>query len=79
MLDTLLAATYRQAGIQSLLTTNQSDSCFLASLRASLPGGPAQYREYVGSTFGVVGRLRGEAPRVRRSAEEFGMVSPEIP
>ncbi len=25
LLDTLLAATYRQAGIQSLLTTNQSD------------------------------------------------------
>jgi hypothetical protein len=25
LLDTLLAATYRQAGIQSLLTTNQVD------------------------------------------------------
>src|SRR5205807_8409245 len=25
LLDTLLAATYRQAGIQSLLTTNQAD------------------------------------------------------
>jgi predicted nucleic acid-binding protein len=44
LLDTLLAATYRQAGIQSLLTTNQADfqvfgvfTCIAPSAKATNP------------------------------------------
>ena len=39
LLDTLLAATYRQAGIQSLLTTNQSDFLIFGVLTRVTPGG----------------------------------------
>src|SRR5947209_20611156 len=37
LLDTLLAATYRQAGIQSLLTTNPADFTVLGSLTCITP------------------------------------------
>ncbi len=39
LLDTLLAATYRQAGIQSLLTTNQSDFLVFGVFTCIAPGG----------------------------------------
>jgi predicted nucleic acid-binding protein len=38
LLDTLLAATYRQAGIQSLLTTNQSDFLIFGVFACIAPG-----------------------------------------
>jgi predicted nucleic acid-binding protein len=38
LLDTLLAATYRQAGIQSLLTTNQSDFLIFGVFTCVAPG-----------------------------------------
>ncbi len=37
LLDTLLAATYRQAGIQSLLTTNQADFLVFGVFTCMLP------------------------------------------
>ena len=37
LLDTLLAATYRQAGIQSLLTTNQADFLVFGVFTCILP------------------------------------------
>src|SRR6266436_4384403 len=37
LLDTLLAATYRQAGIQSLLTTNQADFLVFGAFTCILP------------------------------------------
>ena len=39
LLDTLLAATYQQAGIQSLLTTNQSDFLVFGVFTCVAPGG----------------------------------------
>jgi hypothetical protein len=39
LLDTLLAATYREAGIQSLLTTNQSDFQIFGVFTCIAPGG----------------------------------------
>lgn len=39
LLDTLLAATYRQAGIQSVLTTNQSDFQVFGVFHCITPGG----------------------------------------
>ena len=39
LLDTLLAATYRQAGIQSLLTTNQSDFLVFGVFNCISPSG----------------------------------------
>ena len=39
LLDTLLAATYREAGIQSLLTTNQSDFLVFGVFTCIVPGG----------------------------------------
>jgi predicted nucleic acid-binding protein len=41
LLDTLLAATYRQAGIQSLLTTNQSDFLIFGVFTCIEPRGSA--------------------------------------
>lgn len=41
LLDTLLAATYRQAGIDSLLTTNPVDFAVFGAFRCITPGGPA--------------------------------------
>ena len=41
LLDTLLAATYRQAGIQSLLTTNQSDFMVFGVFTCVVPFGEA--------------------------------------
>ncbi len=38
LLDTLLAATYQQAGIQSLLTTNQSDFLVFGVFTCVAPG-----------------------------------------
>jgi predicted nucleic acid-binding protein len=38
LLDTLLAATYRQAGIQSVLTTNQADFQVFGVFRCITPG-----------------------------------------
>jgi hypothetical protein len=37
LLDTLLAATYRQAGIQSLLTTNPADFTLFGAFRCMTP------------------------------------------
>jgi hypothetical protein len=37
LLDTLLAATYRQAGIQSLLTTNEADFLLFGVFTCVLP------------------------------------------
>lgn len=39
LLDTLLAATYRQAGIQSVLTTNQADFQVFGVFDCITPGG----------------------------------------
>ena len=39
LLDTLLAATYRQAGIQSLLTTNQADFLVFGVFTCVVPDG----------------------------------------
>jgi predicted nucleic acid-binding protein len=39
LLDTLLAATYRQAGVQSLLTTNQSDFLVFGVFTCVVPRG----------------------------------------
>jgi hypothetical protein len=39
LLDTLLAATYGQAGIQSLLTTNHSDFLVFGVFTCVAPGG----------------------------------------
>jgi predicted nucleic acid-binding protein len=41
LLDTLLAATYRQAGIQSLLTTNQADFTVFGVFTCITPKTPA--------------------------------------
>ena len=40
LLDTLLAATYREAGIQSLLTTNPADFSVLGGFTCITPTGP---------------------------------------
>lgn len=39
VLDTMLAATYRQAGIQSLLTTNPADSAVFGVFQCITPAG----------------------------------------
>jgi predicted nucleic acid-binding protein len=41
LLDTLLAATYQQAGIQSLLTTNPADFALFGVFRCLTPAGGA--------------------------------------
>jgi predicted nucleic acid-binding protein len=41
LLDTLLAATYRQIGIQSLLTTNPADFAIFGVFRCITPAGTA--------------------------------------
>ena len=41
LLDTLLAATYKQAGIHSLLTTNPADFTILGVFSSITPAGPA--------------------------------------
>jgi len=41
LLDTLLAATYHHAGIQSVLTTNPADFATLGVFRCVTPGAPA--------------------------------------
>jgi predicted nucleic acid-binding protein len=41
LLDTLLAATYHQAGIQSVLTTNQTDFQVFGVFHCITPGGEA--------------------------------------
>jgi hypothetical protein len=38
LLDTMLAATYRMAGIDSLLTTNAGDFTVFGGFRCILPG-----------------------------------------
>ena len=40
LLDTLLTATYRQAGIQSLLTTNPADFTIFGVFQCITPKGP---------------------------------------
>lgn len=39
LLDTLLAATYKQAGIDSLLTTNPADFAVFGAFRCTDPAG----------------------------------------
>jgi hypothetical protein len=41
LLDTLLAATYRQSGIHSLLTTNPADFAVFGVFRCITPGAAA--------------------------------------
>ena len=41
LLDTLLAATYQQAGIRSLLTTNQADFAVFGVFTCITPHSPA--------------------------------------
>jgi predicted nucleic acid-binding protein len=41
LLDTLLAATYQQAGVLSLLTTNPADFAVFGVFRCITPAGPA--------------------------------------
>lgn len=41
LLDTLLAATYQQAGIRSILTTNPTDFTVFGAFACITPGGPA--------------------------------------
>jgi predicted nucleic acid-binding protein len=41
LLDTLLAATYKQSGISSLLTTNPADFAVFGGFRCITPGGTA--------------------------------------